>query len=52
VYCDGTDRGGKLGILRTMLVWVLIGEIVNKTIWEYYHTIIDIIVDGFGLGSP
>jgi hypothetical protein len=25
---------------------------VNKTIWEYYHTIIGIILDGFGLGSP
>jgi len=26
------------------------GSFVNKTIWEYYHTIIDIIVDGLVLG--
>jgi hypothetical protein len=26
------------------------GSFVNKTIWEYYHTIIDIIADGLVLG--
>jgi hypothetical protein len=39
------------------LQWLLLkelsceeGSFVNKTIWEYYHTIIDIIVDGLVLG--